>query len=142
MTRLLLALAALLLAASPSEARRQINPMAIYGVWLGTPGARADDCKTDGYRIGLNTGDGKDFLVSIGQQRGGVPPNDADMPTILMKVVPPPAGAPDRIDIFLSGGGSDIGIVIKTGSAMEWVPAGPDKTYAATGLYLIRCAHS
>jgi hypothetical protein len=121
----------------PSDQRRSISPVAIQGNWMGAPGRMPEDCSGDGYLIGFGTGDGKTFIMSVRRRAGGVAPvNSTDT---RMEVVPPPANTPTRIDVFLSGPGSDLGIAIRTGSAMELIPAGPDKSYASTSLYLKRC---
>ncbi|MCC6917572.1 MAG: hypothetical protein IT548_00115 [Alphaproteobacteria bacterium] len=118
--------------------RRTISPIALQGNWLGTPGRMPTDCAADGFYIGFGTNDGKTFNMSVRQRTGGVMPlNSKDT---LMNVVPPPPNTPIRIDVFLAGQGSEIGVAIRTGSAMELIPAGADKSYAATSLYLMRCA--
>ena len=55
------------------------------------------------------------------------------------KVMEPPATAPVRLEIFLTSEKGDLGIDQLTGSTLELVPAGADKTYPATSLYLRRC---
>jgi hypothetical protein len=133
-----LAVAAASILAPPAAAeRRRIDPVAIHGNWFGSPTAVADDCTGDGYLVGLATYDRKVFMLSVSERRGGVTP---PVPTeTRMEVVPPPPNAPERIDVFLSGPGSKIGVVIRTGSVIELVPAGADQAYAATSLYLRRC---
>ncbi len=120
----------------PTE-RRVISPVALQGNWIGAPGAVPEDCNGDGYLVGFGTGDGKVFNMTVRRREGGVAPLNGT--TTRMEVVPPPPNTPLRIDVFLSGPGSDIGIAIRTGSAMEMIPAGPDKTYPATSLFLRRC---
>ncbi len=118
--------------------RRTISPIALQGNWLGTPGAMPTDCTADGFYIGFGTSDGVMFNMSVRQRTGGVMTPDSK--DTLMRVVPPPPNTPVRIDIFLASPESEIGIAIKTGSAMELIPAGADKSYATTSLYLLRCA--
>lgn len=117
--------------------RRNISPIAIHGDWIGGPGAVPEDCNGDGYLINLFTGDGKTFIMSVRPRTGGV--TQATPTETRMDVVAAPPGTPLRIDVFLSGPGSDIGIAIRTGSAMELIPAGPQRKYDTTSLFLKRC---
>lgn len=117
--------------------RRYVSPIAIHGDWIGAPGAMPEDCNGDGYLINFFTGDGKTFIMSVRPRTGGV--TQAAPTETRMDVVTAPPGTPLRIDVFLSGPGSDIGIAIRTGSAMELIPAGHEKTYDTTSLFLKRC---
>ena len=96
------------------------------------------DCGQSGFWVRFITYDGKDFWLEVGQQENGEV-TTASIKATKLKVAPPVAAAPDRIDLFFSGEKTEIGIAIRTGSAMELVPAGADKAYAATSLYLMRC---
>lgn len=121
----------------PATERRTINPVAVQGSWLGTPGAMPTDCKGDGFVILFGTNNGQTFQMSVQQRVGGT---SSQLPTeTLLKVVPPPDGAPLRVDVFLQGGKTELGIAILTGSKMELIPAGADKTYGQTSLHLMRC---
>lgn len=132
----LLAAAAAVAFAAHAEERRKVSPLAIYGTWLGTQGAYPTDCKGDGFVITFGAVNDKAFRMTVGQRVNGAPGLGAITD---YKVVEPPATAPLRLEIFLSGEKSEIGIDHTGGSMLEIVPAGADKTYSATSLYLRRC---
>jgi len=132
----LLAAAATLALSVHAEERRKVSPLAIYGTWFGTTGKLPDNCEGDGFVVTLGAVNDKAFRMTIGSRTGGVA-GDAFINDY--KVVEAPATAPMRLEIFLSGAKGDIGIDHLTGSTLEIVPAGPDKTYPSTSLYLRRC---
>ena len=146
MKRFILAALAAALAMSAltaaAEERRKVNPLAIQGRWLGTPGALPTACDVDGYVIGFGTNDGKKFMMGVQKREGGVAPLNP-INTIYF-AIDPPEGAPVRLEIFLEGekDGQKIrmGIDQTGGSTLELVPAGADNAYGATSLYLRRCS--
>lgn len=131
-----LAAAAAVALSAQAEERRKLDPMAIYGSWLGTQGALPANCQADGYLVGFGAVNKESFRMTVTPRTGGV--KGADIGTDY-KVAPPPAGAPLRLELFLTSEKGDIGIDQLTGSTLELVPAGPDRTYPATALYLRRC---
>ena len=145
MKKISLALLAAALAATAftaaAEERRKVNPLAIQGRWLGTPGALPATCDVDGYIIGFGTNDGKKFQMGVQKRENGVAPLNA-INTIYV-AIEPPAGAPVRLEIFLEmekdGQKSVMGIDQTGGSTLEIVPAGADGTFPATSLFLRRC---
>lgn len=133
---LLLAAAAAVAFAANAEERRKLSPMAIYGTWLGTQGALPPNCQSDGFLVGFGAVNMESFRMTVAPRTGGV--KGAEVASDY-KVVEPPATAPVRLEVFLSGEKGDLGIDQLTGSTLEIVPAGPDKTYPVTNLYLRRC---
>lgn len=137
MRRFVLLAAAIGLAVSAhAEERRAVSPLAIYGSWLGTVGDFPQSCQSDGYIVYFGAVNDTSFRMTVVPRTGGVA--GAEIVTDY-KVVPPPEGAPVRLEVFLSGDKGDLA-VDHLGSRLELVPAGPDKTYPATSLYLMRCA--
>lgn len=122
----------------PVTERRKINPVAIHGTWIGLPGTMPTDCAADGFMVALGTTNGQTFQMTVQHRQNGLAPLKGK--ETLFTVMEPPPGAPLRIDVFLTSKDSDMGVVIRTGSAMELVPAGPDKAYGATSLFLKRCS--
>lgn len=128
-------------AGQAAEQRREVNPLAIQGRWLGTPGALPETCDVDGFVIGFGTNTGQTFNMGVQKRENGVAPL---MTTdTVYRVIPPPEGAPLRLEIFLQaekeGQKLIMGIDHLGGSTLEIVPAGPDGTFPATSLYLRRC---
>ena len=132
---LLAAIAAIAFSANAEE-RRKVDAMAIYGSWLGAQGALPANCQADGYLVGFGAVNKESFRMTVTPRTGGV--KGADIGTDY-KVAEPPATAPLRLEIFLTSEKGDLGIDQLTGSTLELVPAGPDKTYPVTTLYLRRC---
>lgn len=129
---------ALAATAAAQDARRVVSPIAIQGSWLGAPGAAPTDCAADGFIVGFGTNNGQTFLMTVQHRVDGVAPLDGRKTSF--KVVEPPVGAPLRLEVFLSSPDSEIAIDVVTGSRLELVPAGPDKSYGQTSLFLTRCA--
>ncbi len=97
-------------------------------------------CRVEaGYWVGFNTYDGHNFHMAVAPRAAGAPAPETGVAGTDLLVAQPPAGAPDRIDLFFAGGSTEIGILIRTGSAMEVIPAGADKAYGKTSLFLKRC---
>ena len=146
MKRLILAALAIAVAAgaltAAAEERRKVNPLAIQGRWLGTPGALPTACDVDGYIIGFGTNDGKKFLMGVQKRENGIAPLNP-IETVYF-AIDPPDGAPLHLEIFIEAdkGGEKIrmGIDHTGGSTLELVPAGTDNAYRATSLYLRRCS--
>ncbi|BCW91153.1 hypothetical protein sos41_43330 [Alphaproteobacteria bacterium SO-S41] len=136
------ALIALAATASAQEARRAVNPLAIQGRWLGTPGALPTECTVDGYIVLFGTNDGKKFQMGVQPRTGGVAPLNPK--NTIYNVIEPPAGAPTRLEIFLEADADGqklrMGIDQTGGSTLEIVPAGADGAYAQTSLFLRRCS--
>ncbi len=132
----LLAAAAVLAVSAHAEERRKVSPLAIYGVWLGTTGTFPTSCAVDGYIVAFGAVNDQSFRMTVTPRTGGV--KGAGVSTDY-KVMEPPAGAPMRLEIFLTGEKGDLA-VDHLGSRLELVPAGLDKAYPATSLYLTRCA--
>ncbi len=132
----LLAAAAVLALSAHAEERRKVSPLAIYGTWLGTTGAFPASCQADGYLISFGSVNDTSFRMTVTPRTGGV--KAAEIVTDY-KVMEPPANAPVKLEIFLTSAKGDLA-VDHLGSRLELVPAGPDKTYPATSLYLTRCA--
>jgi hypothetical protein len=133
------ALAMAAIAVCSVEARRVISPLAIQGTWLGRTDTFPEQCNEAGYWVGFNSYDGKNFHMAVGPRAAGGPAPEQDVAGTNLLVAQPPAGAPDRIDLFLAGGNTEIGILIRTGSAIEVIPAGADKAYGKASLFLKRC---
>ena len=119
-----------------AEDRRKLDPMAIYGSWLGTQGALPASCQADGFLVAFGAVNKESFRMTVTPRTGGV--KGAETGTDY-KVAEPPPGAPVRLEVFLTSDKGDLGIDQLTGSTLELVPAGPDKTYPVTTLYLRRC---
>ncbi len=137
MRRLVFTAAALaLVLAAQGEERRKLSPLAIYGNWLGTQGALPPDCEGDGFFVGFGANNAENFRMTVRPRKGGVL---GEATSTEYTVHEPPEGAPIRLEIFLTSDKGDLGIDQLTGSTLELVPAGPDKTYPATALYLRRC---
>ena len=132
----LLAAAAALALSVSAEERRKVDPMAIYGTWLGAQGALPANCQADGFLVGFGAVRAGSFRMTVAPRTGGV--KGAEIGTDY-KVMEPPATAPVRLEIFLTSEKGDLGIDQLTGSTLELVPAGADKTYPATSLYLRHC---
>jgi len=126
-------------AASIAEARRVISPLAVQGTWLGRTDQFPEECAEAGYWVGFNSYDGLNFHMAVAPRAAGAPAPESGVAGTDLLVAQPPSTAPDRIDLFFAGGSTEIGILIRTGSAMEVIPAGADKAYAKTSLYLKRC---
>ena len=135
MRRIAFLAAAVLTLAAHAEERRAVSPLAIYGSWLGTTGAFPKSCQDDGYLVGFGAVNDKSFRMTVTPRTGGV--KGAEIMTDY-KVMAPPDGAPVRLEIFLTSEKGDLA-VDHLGSRLELVPAGADKTYPATSLYLTRC---
>lgn len=134
----LTAIAVALAVTASAQERRQIDPLAIFGNWLGTTGAMPQTCDGDGFLVAFGSVDGKTFMMSVQKREGGVAPLRAT--ETVYTVIPPPPTAPARVEIFLSNPEKgDLGVHVRTGSQLELVPAGADKTYPATSLFLKRC---
>ena len=133
---ILLAAAATLALSAHAQERRQVSPLAIYGTWFGTTGALPQSCDADGYVVTFGAVNDKSFRMTVASRTGGV---GGDGYVTDYKVVPPPENAPLRLEVFLTSDKGDLGIDLLTGSTLELVPAGADKTYPATSLYLRRC---
>lgn len=136
------ALIALAATATAEETRRNVNPLAIQGRWLGTPGALPPECTVDGYIVLFGTSDGKKFQMGVQPRTGGVAPLNPK--NTIYNVIEPPPGAPVRLEIFLEAEAEGqklvMGIDQTGGSTLEIAPAGADGAFAATTLYLRRCS--
>ncbi len=147
MKRAALALLAAAVAATAltaaAEERRKVNPLAIQGMWLGTTGALPPNCEVDGFKVAFGTNNGKTWLMTVQPK---ITPKPGETPELVQPretkytVMEPPATAPVRLEVFLTGAKGDLAVDVLTGSTMELVPAGADKTYPATNLYLRRCS--
>ena len=132
----LIAAAAAVAFAAHAEERRKVSPLAIYGSWLGSTGGFPKSCQDDGFVVYLGAVDDKSFRMTVSPRTGGV--KGAEVITDY-KVLPPPETAPLRLEIFLTSEKGDIAFD-HLGSRLEIVPAGADKAFATTSLYLARCA--
>ena len=124
------------MAQATAEERRTVSQMALYGSWLGTQGAMAADCNAPGYWVWFSTSD-TGVTMAVQTINNGVRGPITESQYGIGK---PPAGAPERLDIFLTGKKGDLAFDMLTGSKLEIVPPGPDKSYGATSLYLQRCS--
>lgn len=133
---LLIAAAAAIAVSAHAEERFKVSPIGIYGIWLGAQGKLPETCKSDGFVMSFGAVNDKAFRLVVGQRVNGVKTSEVITD---YKVVEPPATAPIKLEIFLSSEKGDLGIDYINGSTLEIVPAGPDKTYPTTTLYLRRC---
>lgn len=142
--RLAAAGAALVLIATAGAAERwKVSPMVLHGEWFGTTGAMPVSCadpdgvnRSDGFWVVILATD-DNLSMSVQPLKAGHVTGET---LNKFKIAAPPPGAPERLELFLKAKTGDAAIDVLNGSTVEWVPAGADKTYAQSTLFLRRCS--
>lgn len=124
-------------AASAAE-HHKVNPLAIYGTWIGAPGEAPSECAGDGYFISFGSVDGKKFLMTVQHRVNGIAPLDGKKTEYM--AAPPPETTPSTIDVYLTNPNGDLGIHIRPGSQIEIIPPGADRAFSTPSLVLKRCS--